>query len=110
VERVHVVPARDGIRFDSTLVVLPAVILHVPQRYNPLAINAVERIEPGVVVEVRNVPVMGRLIDDLTIVLDGLECRPEPRARDIVRGDQVDCSLVVTEGTGRGIRNVDLLT
>src|SRR5580700_8989117 len=88
---------------------LPAVILHMPERDDALAVNVVERIQPGVVVVIRDVPVARRFVGYLAIVLRGLERGSQARTSDVMRGNQVDCSLVVSEGPSRGIRNINLL-
>ena len=63
---------------------LPAVILHVPERNDLPAVDTVELREPGRVIEVRRIAVVARFVDDLAIVLGGLERRSKARARHIV--------------------------
>src|SRR5580700_8437185 len=88
---------------------LPAVILHVPERDDALAVDVVERIQPRGVVPIRNVRVVRRFVNHLAVVLRRLQGRSQAGARDVVRGNEVYCSLVVSEGPSRGIRNINLL-
>src|ERR1700730_5250181 len=88
---------------------LPPVVLHVPERDDPFAVDAVERIQPCSIVKIRDVSVMRRFVNHLAIVLRGLKARSKPRTSDVVRGNERHGSLVVSEGPGRGIWNINLL-
>lgn len=87
----------------------PAVIFHVAEGDDLFAVDVVEGIQPGSVIEIGDVAVMRRFEDHLAIVLRFLERGPKPCASDVVRGNEVDCSLVVAERAGGGIGNINLL-
>jgi hypothetical protein len=107
---IDVVPTAGGVGFWRTHPgMFPAVIFHVSKRDDAFAVDAVKRIQPRSIVKVRNVAVVRRVVSHLAIVFRGLQCRSKPRTRDVVRSNKVDGSFVIPEGTGRGIRNIDLL-
>src|ERR1700722_4982337 len=87
---------------------LPAVIFHMPERDDSLAVDVVECVQPGVVVVIRDVTVMRRSVNYLAVVLRRLERGAQPSACDRVRRNQMDGSFVVAKGAGGCVGNVSL--
>jgi len=105
----YVVPAGGRVGFlRAHAGMFPAVIFHVAERNDALAINVVKRVQPGGVVEIRNVCVMRGVINHLAIMLRGFERGSKAGARDVVGCNQMDRSFVVFEGASRGIWNINL--
>src|ERR1700675_3395592 len=89
---------------------LPAVIFHVPESDDVGAIDAVERVEAGVIVPVGGIWIVMGTIGHLAVVLYGFERGPNAGAHDVVRTYQVDHALGVHESAGGRVRNVDEFT
>jgi hypothetical protein len=110
VEGIGVVPAGIVVLGVALALVLPAVILHVAQGNDVLPVEAVEGIEPGGIVVVRGIGIVRGIVRHVATVFRAFERRPEVLAHFVVRRNQVDGSLVIAEGAGRRVGNVDQFT
>jgi hypothetical protein len=90
--------------------VRPAVILRVRQRGNGLSIKGIERIEPGLIVKVCGIGIVGRTVRRLATVLKGVKRGAKALKHVRACGHEMDRAGVIAKRSGHCIWNIVLHT
>src|ERR1035438_4117845 len=88
----------------------PAVILHVGEAGDGVAVERVERIDPALIVEVGRIGIVRGVGADLTTVLHAVERRTYILEEFGAGGDQMDRARGIAEGARHRIGNVIPIT